>query len=205
MTTIRILCFAMLAITLLMSTDAIVNGYNVGDKVKDFKLRNIDDQFVSLSSLNKVNGVIVIFTCNTCPFAVAYEDRIKALHEKFAPLGFPVMAINPNNVVKQPEDSFESMKKRAEEKKITFPYLYDETQETARQFGATKTPHVYLLSRSGTDFKVVYIGAIDDNANNPTEVKTRYVENAIDNLRSGKPIVETNTKAIGCSIKWKDS
>src|SRR5690606_4664699 len=108
-------------------------------------------------------GYILIFTCNHCPFAKMYEDRIIDLHNKYAPKGFPVIAINPNDPTIVPDDSFENMQKRAEKKDYPFPYLFDETQSTAKAYGAEKTPHVYVLEKKGNDFYVQYVGAIDNN------------------------------------------
>jgi peroxiredoxin len=175
-------------------------GYQVGDTARDFNLKNIDGKMRSLAGIENAKGYIVIFTCNHCPYAIAYEDRIIDLNKKYAPLGYPVVAINPNDVVKQPDDSFEKMQMRAKEKSFTFPYLYDDTQEIAKAFGATRTPHVYLLDKNRV---VRYIGAIDDNHEDATEVKEKYLENAINALRNGQAVAVPQTKAIGCTIKWK--
>lgn len=175
-------------------------GYKVGDTARDFKLKNANGKKTSLAGLKKAKGYIVVFTCNHCPFAKAYEDRIIALHNKYAPLGYPVVAINPNDKDVQPADSFEKMKERAKEKKFPFAYLYDETQEIAKAYGATRTPHIYLLDKNRV---VKYIGAIDDNSEEPEKVKEKYLENAIDALREGKEISVKETKAVGCGIKWK--
>lgn len=183
-------------------TETLPTGYGIGDTAQDFKLKNVDDNFVSLSSIPGAKGYIVVFTCNHCPYAKAYEQRIIELHQKYAPLGFPVLAINPNDKDVQPADSFENMKKRAKEKKYPFPYLYDETQEVAKAFGATRTPHVYVLDHS----KVVrYIGAIDDNSEDAASVQERYVGAAVDALLAGQEVATKETKAIGCGIKWKKS
>jgi peroxiredoxin len=178
-------------------------GYEVGDKAMSFKLQNIDDQMVSLSDFESEKGVIVIFTCNHCPYSVAYEDRIIALDKKYKELGFPVVAINPNDPVSYPEDSFENMKIRAEEKGFTFPYIFDEDQEVFPIYGAKKTPHVYLLENKNNDFWVAYIGAIDDNSKDADAVKETYLANAIDALLAGERPEPSQTKAIGCSIKVK--
>src|SRR5690606_34894199 len=114
-----------------------VDGYKIGDMATDFKLKNIDGKLVSLADYKDAKGYIVIFTCNHCPYAKAYEDRIVALDKKYKKLGFPVIAINPNNPGKQPEDSFENMKVRAKEKGFSFPYLIDEGQKIYPQYGAT--------------------------------------------------------------------
>jgi glutathione peroxidase-family protein len=126
---------------------------------------------VSLKDYNNAKGFIVIFTCNHCPFAKAYEDRIVALDKQYSNLGYPVIAINPNNPAKQPEDSFENMRRRAKEKAFTFPYLFDEGQKIYPQYGATKTPHVYVLQKSAKGNVVKYIGAIDDNYDDVSAVK----------------------------------
>lgn len=188
-----------------LSFTAITNesGYKVGDKAEDFKLKNIDGKILSMADYKDAKGLIVIFTCNHCPFSVAYEDRIIDLHKRYADKGYPVIAINPNDVKAQPDDSFDKMKERAKKKKFPFAYLHDETQEIAKRFGATRTPHVYVVSKKETDFIVEYIGAIDDNSNEPQNVKTKYLENALNELIEGKAVSQNFTKAIGCTIKWK--
>ena len=176
-------------------------GYDIGDSATDFKLINIDNTFVSLSDFKDAKGFILIFTCNTCPYAVAYEDRIEALNKKYALKGFPVVAIMPNNTDIKPGDSLEAMKQRSEEKGFTFPYLIDENQHIFPQYGAKKTPHVYVLSKENDVNVVKYIGAIDDNYKDASLVKTKYVEDAVDALLMGMDVSVKITKAIGCSIK----
>ena len=181
--------------------EVVTSGYEVGDKATDFKLKNVDDKMVSLSDYKDVKGYIVIFTCNHCPFAVAYEDRIIALDKKYKKQGYPVIAINPNNPEVQEKDSFELMKVRAKEKRFTFPYLFDEGQKIYPQYGATKTPHVYVLQKTKKGNIVKYIGAIDDNYSDESAVKEKYVENAVEALLKNKEVGVKVTKAIGCSIK----
>lgn len=176
-------------------------GYDIGDSATDFKLKHIDNTFVSLSDFKDAKGFILIFTCNTCPYAVAYEDRIEALNKKYALKGFPVVAIMPNNTDIKPGDSLEAMKQRSEEKGFTFPYLIDENQHIFPQYGAKKTPHVYVLSKENDVNVVKYIGAIDDNYKDASLVKTKYVEDAVDALLMGMDVSVKITKAIGCSIK----
>ena len=176
-------------------------GYKVGDIATDFKLMNVDSSMVSLSDYKKAKGFIVIFTCNTCPVSVRNEDRILALDKKYKPLGFPVIAINPNNPAVQPGDSFELMKVRAKEKGFTFPYLFDKGQKIYPQYGASATPHVYILQKESKGLIVKYIGGIDNSSRNPETVSIKYAENAVDALLDGKPIEVTFTRAIGCSIK----
>jgi peroxiredoxin len=181
----------------------VLGGYDIGSKAADFKLKNIDGKSVSLSDYSSAKGFIIIFSCNHCPFVKKTEGRMEELNKKFASQGYPVIAINSNDTKAYPEDSYENMKKRAKEKGFTFPYLFDETQAVAKAFGAEKTPHVFVLSKKGTDLIVEYIGAIDDNVDNPKEVKVKYVENAIEALKAGKKIEVTKTAAKGCGIKWK--
>ncbi|MFT5819197.1 MAG: peroxiredoxin [Crocinitomix sp.] len=185
----------------IVTEDANKNGYDVADYATDFSLMNIDDQMVSLSDYDEANGFIVIFTCNHCPYAVAYEDRIVALDAKYKTQGYPVIAINPNNPDVMEDDSFENMKIRAAEKGFTFPYLLDDGQKIFPQYGATKTPHVYVLKKDEAGNKVEYIGAIDDNYGDESAVTVKYVEDAVDALLSGEEPPITSTVAIGCSIK----
>ncbi|WP_350287837.1 thioredoxin family protein [uncultured Croceitalea sp.] len=177
------------------------SGYDIGDIATDFSLKNVDGNMVSLSDFETARGFLVIFTCNTCPYAVAYEDRIIALDAKYKSKGVPVIAINPNNPVAKPGDSFEAMKKRAAEKGFNFPYLLDDGQKIYPQYGAQRTPHVYLLESTKSGNMVRYIGAIDDNYQDASQVEDRYVEDAVDAMLAGKEIGVTVTKAIGCSIK----
>jgi peroxiredoxin len=197
----RILSLFSLSLTLLLSSFSprpAADGYQVGDKAADFKLKNIDGKMVSLADNKAAKGYIVVFTCNTCPYAKAYESRVVALNSKYAPLGYPVVAINPNAAT-VPGDSYAAM----QTKKYAFPYLQDESQQVARAFGATRTPHLYILTRQGNDLVVSYIGAIDDNSEAPSLVKAKYVENALTEILAGKPATTNSTKAIGCTIKWK--
>lgn len=179
------------------------DGVSVGDKAPNFVVRNIDGNSITLNTFKEADGVILIFTCNHCPYSVAYEDRIIALHKEYAKQGWPVLAVNPNDPVREPEDSFENMQKRAKEKNFPFPYALDATQEVAKAYGARRTPHVFLLKKEKVGFKVAYIGAIDDSPRNEDGVETRFVSDAINSLELGSSPETDITKAIGCTIKWK--
>lgn len=180
-------------------------GYDPGDTVSDFKLKNVDGKLVALSDYKQSKGVIVIFDCNTCPFSKAYNERIIALNDKFSAKGFPVIAINANDPNVSPGDSFEEMVAVAKQKQYAFPYLIDESQKVAKAFGATNTPHVFVLNREGDSFRVAYVGAIDNNARNASSADKKYAEDAVEALLAGKDVPSKKTKAIGCGIKWKNA
>ena len=200
-TMITALCLLM-ALTYAFKTAQ--SGYGIGSEVADFKLKSTEGEWISFESYPEAKGFIVVFTCNHCPYANLYDSRLIDLHNTYSPKGYPVLAINPNDAVKYPGDSYDSMVYFAKEKGYTFPYLHDESQEIARAFGAQKTPHVYLVNKHKKGFKVAYIGAIDNNYKDPNAVTERYVENAIQALLQNKKIEVKETKAIGCTIKWKD-
>jgi peroxiredoxin len=180
-----------------------VKGYEVGDEAADFKLKNIDGKMVSLSDFKSAKGFIVVFTCNHCPYAKKYEDRIIELDKKYKAQGYPVIAINPNDPNVQPEDSYQQMIERAKQKGFTFPYLVDEGQKIYPQYGATKTPHVFVLKKENGKNIVKYIGAIDNNYDNPNDVSEYYAQDAVNALIKGEQVKMTKTVAIGCTIKVK--
>lgn len=174
-----------------------IGGYNIGDVATDFNLKNVDGSMVSLAGIENAKGYIVTFTCNECPFSKLYEDRLIALNNAYAPKGYPVIAINPNSP-ENVKEGYEAMQTRSEEKGFTFPYLVDEGQKIYPQYGAVRTPHVFLLD---AERKVQYIGTIDDNARAPEAVKVKFVEDAIEALEKGEKPEPSLTKAIGCPIK----
>jgi peroxiredoxin len=178
-------------------------GYQIGDVATDFNLRNVDGKMVKLADFKKAKGFIVVFTCNHCPFSQAYEQRIINLHNKYAAKGYPVIAINPNDAKREPEDSYAKMQELAKAKKYPFVYLHDETQQIAKTYGATRTPHVYVIQKTKAGNTVQYIGAIDDNYEDEKQAKEKHVEVAVNALLNGKTVAKSNTKAIGCTIKWK--
>lgn len=178
-------------------------GIAVGEQAPDFELKNVDGKTYSLADIKDANGnapkgYVVIFTCNTCPFAVASEQRIIDLNNKYAPQGYPVVAIQPNDPAIQPGDSFEAMQERAKDMEFPFVYLFDEKQEVYPVYGATKTPEVFLLD---DDRYVKYHGAIDDSVRDPEGVEEKYLENAINALMNNETPHPPVTKAVGCGIK----
>lgn len=201
-----LLCLTLLLLVITAGFTVINNheGYQIGDKATDFSLRDVSGITVSLSDYTDAKGYIVIFSCNTCPYVVAYEDRMIELHNQYAPKGFPLIAINPNDPELSPGDSYMNMQRRAREKNFPFHYVFDETQEIFKQYGATRTPHVFLLEKTAQGNIVRYIGAIDDNYKDAAAVQERFLENAINALLEGKKIETTTTRAIGCTIKVKE-
>lgn len=174
-----------------------------GDKAVNFTLKNVDSEMVTLFDYLDKKGVILVFTCNPCPFSKAYEERIIKIHNFYGPKGFPVIAINSNDESRSPDDSFEKMQELAEEKEYPFPYLKD-TKEVFRTYGATRTPHIFLLNKNNNGvLKVAFIGAIDNNPMAPADVTERYLENAIAKLMKGEKPDPSEVKAVGCSIKAK--
>ncbi len=155
---------------------------------------------VSLADYKDALGYIVVFTCNHCPYAQLYEQRIIDLHNKYSPKGFPVIAINPNSPLIVEEDSFEEMQKRSKAYKYPFEYLFDEEQTVYPKFGATRTPHVFLLDH---DLVIRYIGAIDDNPETPKSAKNRWVEKAVEAMLRGEKPNPDFTRAVGCTVKKK--
>ena len=192
--------FFVLLSTYIVAGSLVSNGYQPGDKATDFKLKSVDGKMYSMANYKDAKGFIVVFTCNTCPFAVKYEDRVNELAKKYKSKGYVLLAINSNDPEVQPDDTFNKMQTKAKDKGFAFPYLVDEGQKIYPQYGATKTPHVFLLDKN---LVVKYIGAIDDNADDADSVKEHYLENAIAALESGKEPSPALTKAIGCSIKAK--
>ena len=176
------------------------DGYQPGDKATDFKLKSVDGKNYSMSDYKDAKGFIVVFTCNTCPFAIKYDDRVNALAKKYKSKGYVLLAINPNDPDVQPKDAYNLMQAKAKDEGFVFPYLVDEGGKIYPQYGATKTPHVFLLDKN---LVVKYIGAIDDNADDASAVKDKYLENAIASLEKGNDPSPSVTKAIGCSIKAK--
>jgi len=179
-------------------------GLSIGDYAPDFKLKNVDGKLVSLADYKDAKGFIIVFTCNHCPYAKLYENRIIELANNYKSKGWYLIAINPNDPVKEPDDSYANMKKRAREKGYTFPYLFDDTQEISRSYGALRTPHAFVLKKETEGkYKLMYAGAIDDDTENVKMLKEKYVELAIEAIEKGEPVNPAITKAIGCTIKWK--
>lgn len=180
-------------------------GLQIGDTAPDFNLKGTDGEMHSLATLKDANGeapkgYVVTFTCNTCPYAKMYEDRLVALNTKTSAMGYPVIAIQPNDTEIKPDDDLAAMTQRAADKGFNFPYVIDTEQSVYPQYGASKTPEIYLLD---ADRVLRYHGAIDDSAQDSEAVTERYVEMAVAALEAGETPEPAEVKAIGCSIKAK--
>jgi peroxiredoxin len=197
----RLITILLLAVCIQVTAQT--NGYRPGSVVPGFTLKNVDNKEVSLDDYKTAKGYIVVFTCNTCPVSQAYEERIIALHNQYAPKGFPVVAVNPNDPEVSKGDAFKAMQERSAAKKYPFVYLSDPGQKITRQFGAERTPHVYLLAKTNEGNKVAYIGAIDNDTENTNPDKVKYLDDAVSSLLAGNQPKVAFTKAIGCTIKSK--
>lgn len=196
-------CFLMMSGSLSWTYRYDQEGYKIGDFAAEFSLRNVDGKTVSLSDYQSSKGILIVFTSNSCPFSILYEQRIINLSITYEPQKFPLIAINPGDPGVQPADSFENMQRHSKDKIFPFPYLVDDSQEVAKAFGATLTPELFILKNIGNRFQVVYIGAIDDNPKEPNRVKRHYADEALQQILSGKEITEPESHVTGCGIKWK--
>lgn len=166
----------------------------------DVKMKSVDGKDYTIAGVKGENGTLVMFSCNHCPWVIAWEDRIAEIGNAYQKKGFGVIVINPNDPGVKGEDSYEEMVQRAKEKGFEFPYVVDATSDVARAFGATRTPEVFLFDTAG---KLVYHGAIDDNARNPEAIEKHYLKDALNAMVAGKAIPTAQTKALGCTIKWR--
>jgi len=166
----------------------------------DAKLKNVDGKDVTIAALKGKKGTLVIFTCNACPWAKKWESRVAKIGNDALKRGIGVVAINPNDPARNKEDGYDVMQARAKQHGMKFAYAMDRTSDVARAFGASRTPEVFLFDASGA---LVYHGAIDDNADDAGKVTKPYLENAIASVTTGKAVGTAQTKALGCSIKFR--
>lgn len=164
------------------------------------KLRNVDGKMISIADTTGKAGTLVIFTCNHCPFAKGWEERIVALGNTYVKRGIGVVLINANDPAKYEEDGYVEMQARAKVRGLQVPYVVDETSEVARAFGASVTPEAFLFDRAG---KLAYHGAIDDNHKDAEKVQKRYLKDALDAVLAGKPPAPAESKSLGCGIKFR--
>jgi hypothetical protein len=164
------------------------------------KMMGVDGRETTLAGVAGPKGTLVVFSCNHCPWVKAWEPRLVAIGNTWPKRGVGVIAVNANDPKGYPEDGLDGMKQRASQRQMAFPYVVDATSDVARAFGAAKTPEAFLFDKAG---KLVYHGAIDDNAKEPGKVKERYLQNALEALTGGKEVAVKETKALGCSIKYR--
>lgn len=172
-------------------------------KISNFSLLNVKGQLVSLSDYPLAKGFVVVFTSNHCPFAKLYPKRMNELNTKYASLEVPLIAISSTDTIMYEEDTYEKMIQKSRKEKFNFPYLYDGTQQVAKEFGADKTPHAFVIWKDVNGWKIMYNGAIDDNGAEPSMVTINYVSKAIDELLNGLPVSISETKSIGCKIHFR--
>jgi peroxiredoxin len=171
----------------------------IGSPAPDFSLPDVDGRMYNLATFSGSKLLVLNFTCNHCPYAQAYEDRFMALVREFAPRGAAFAAINPNDAHSYPDDSFAKMKERAGGRHFNFPYLRDETQQTARAYGAVCTPHLFVV----VDGRIAYEGRIDDNWKDAGAAIAHDLRDALVAILAGRTIAKPNTNPMGCSIKWR--
>ena len=171
----------------------------LGAEAPQFDLPGVDGQSHSLDSYADANVLVLVQSCNHCPYVQAWEGRLSAIASDYADRGVRVVAVNSNDVVSHPEDSFEEMQKRSREQGFTFEYLYDEPQAVAQALGAERTPEVFVYDR---DRQLRYHGAIDDNRDE-TGVSQQYLRDALDALLAGSDPAVAETPAVGCTVKWR--
>jgi len=182
----------------------LASALELGDEAPrtDVEMKNVNGEMLSINEVAGEKGTLVIFSCNSCPWVKAWEDRIAGIGNTFQEKGIGVIAINSNDPDRSPEDGYNAMQKRAQEKGFEFPYVVDATSDVARAFDATRTPEAFLFDSEG---KLVYHGTIDDNARNPEKVEEEYLKDALQAVVSGEEVPEAKTKALGCTIKFRDA
>jgi peroxiredoxin len=199
---IALVTVALISAVPVRADDAAPKALAIGAAIPmaDQKMKNVDGKEIAVADVKGSKGTLVIFTCNACPYAKAWEDRIVALGNEYEGKGIGVIAVNANDPGKVAEDGYDQMKSRAKDKNFGFPYVVDATSNVARAYGATRTPEAFLFDAQG---KLVYHGTIDDNAQEPDKVSTRYLSDALVAVTSGKEIAVKATKAMGCGIKFR--
>jgi len=172
----------------------------IGDRAPDFTLPGVDGKRYSLADFAAAPALVIIWSCNHCPYVVAYEDRMVQIQRDYGAKGVQLVAINSNDERRYPEDDFDHMVQRAQAKGFNFPYLRDETQQVGAAYGPSVTPEVFLFN---ADRVLVYRGRIDDSPDKPAAVKRHDLRDALDAVLAGKPLANPRTNAVGCSVKWK--
>ena len=176
---------------------------HIGKSIPDFSLLNIDSTRISFKTYPNAKGFIIVFTCNHCPFAKLYPERLNALNLKYSSLGVPLLAINSMDTAVYEEESFDLMRAKAIREKTNFPYLYDASQIVGKSFGADHTPHAFILCKENEQWIIKYSGAIDDNGEH-AELANSYIENALTELLANKAISNAETASFIIENKVKN-
>ena len=174
----------------------------LGTLAHDFELSGVDGKTYTLSSFANRRSLVIIFMCNHCPYVKAVLQRLIDLQNAFSGRGVQLIGINSNDATRYPDDSFGNMKTAAQERGISFPYLFDKTQETAKAYGAVCTPDLYVY---GEERKLLYRGRIDDNWEHPEQVTRQDLKSVLEDILAGRPVPNEQVPSMGCSIKWKTS
>lgn len=197
------------AVLLLITLPALATNKNrlthqrvIGKEVKDFTLADMNGRQVNTAAYKNAKGIIVVFTCNHCPFAKLYTDRLNAINAKYGKMGIPLLAINPMDTAIYEEETLANMQQCARERKFAFTYLEDPAQIVAKQFAATHTPSAYILWKENGKWIIKYSGAVDNNGEHP-ELATPYLTDAVDELLQGKTVSKDETSSVGCAITYK--
>ena len=193
---------AALAVTTLLTVPAAALDLGATAPEATLKMRNVDGRELSIADVKGAKGTLVIFTCNHCPWAKAWETRIATLGNDFQKRGVGVIAINANDPSEHKEDAYDEMVTRAKARDFQFPYVVDRGSKVARAFGAERTPEAFVFDADG---KLVYHGTIDDNAEDASDVKQHFLGDALEAVATGKPVGTKETKALGCTIKYYDT
>ncbi len=178
------------------------NKSMLGKEIKNFNLKNVDGKFVSLNDYKNAKGFVIMFTCNHCPFAKLYSNRMNQLNKKYEVLGVPLLAINSMDTLLYEDETFDQMQLKSKNNQFSFPYLFDETQSVGRQFNAEHTPQVFVIWKEKEKWIVKYAGAFDNNGEHP-EKANPFVANAIDDLLVNKPVKNPVTESFGCRIYYR--
>lgn len=178
------------------------SGIALGDDVPlaDVKMKNVDGRDVTIADVRGKKGTLVVFSCNACPWAQAWESRIVELGNDCSRRGIGVIVINSNDPAVVAADGYEEMQSRAKQREMRYPYVVDATSDVARAFGASRTPEAFLF---GADGRLAYHGTVDDNARHPEQVERRYLRDALEAVLAGRSVKVRETKALGCSIKFR--
>jgi peroxiredoxin len=187
-----------------LSATIMLSGFSLINKsVSDFRLKNVNGEYVSLKDYPGAKGFIIVFTCNHCPFAKLYPPRLNALYNKYKPLGVPLIAISSTDTINYEEDTYSKMTEKAKNEQFAFPYLYDGQQTAAKNFSAQRTPHAFVIWNDNGNWIIKYDGAIDDNGAEPEKVKNQYIVKAVDALLNSQEVEVKETKSIGCQINFR--